>query len=68
MSRLKIVSETHLRGNVKSYAIKHRSKKLGLQTLSLNSIGENAATTKAWADLSKQYKALKKVRKQKIQA
>lgn len=50
-----IASTKHLRGNIKTFTFKHRSKKLGKIEIPVNAINPANGYRKAWETVSQMY-------------
>lgn len=53
---MRIVTETHLRGSIKTFKIAHNSKKLGRLTILTNSTSSELAKSKAMDEVRKLYR------------
>lgn len=52
---MQIAETKHLRGNIKTFTFKHKSKKLGRILIPINAINEENGKRKAWDTVSKMY-------------
>jgi len=52
---MKIAETKHLRGNIKTFTLKHQSKKLGKIEIPVNAINPANAFRKGWETVSKMY-------------
>ena len=63
---MQLVKETRVRGSVIEFTFKHKVKRVEKQII-VSAINVQNAMFKAWKDVSKQYKELKKQRENGLQ-